>query len=84
MGLREAANVIWLHLSDIALIHISGGDMPGLDEIAEPLRGERLALVVVGAHFVAALRIAMNAVCAAPKSHSPICCTGASATLRRL
>ena len=49
VALRVPAQIIGTHVDDGALVNVSGRDVPGGDEVAEPLRGIRVDLVVVGA-----------------------------------
>jgi hypothetical protein len=55
VGLREASNVIRLNLSNAAGIYFARRNVPRSDQVAEPLGGERLVLVVVGGHHLPAL-----------------------------
>jgi hypothetical protein len=48
VALTEAADVGRVDVFDRSLVDDAGGDMPGGDEIAEPLRGIGMVLVVVG------------------------------------
>ena len=49
VALRVACEVIGCHVLDIARVHVARRDVAGRDQVAEPLRGIRLVLVVVGA-----------------------------------
>lgn len=50
MGLCVAAEVVGPHVNDASLVNVSWGDVPFFNEVAEPLRGIRINLVVVGGH----------------------------------
>lgn len=50
MALREASKVIGRNLRDAALVHFTRRDVADRDQVAQPLRGKRVAFVVVGAH----------------------------------
>lgn len=50
VALGVASEIIGLDILDISLVHVAWGNVPRRDQVAEPLRGVRLVLVVVGAH----------------------------------
>ena len=52
MGLGIVPEVVGSHVDDASLVNISGGDMSGGNEIAEPLSGIRVDFIVVGTHFL--------------------------------
>lgn len=56
MALCVSAQIGGVHVLDVALIYVSVSDQPGGDQVAQPLGGEWLDLVVVGAgHAIFAL-----------------------------
>ena len=48
MALNIAPEIVRRHLGDAALIHVAGSDMTRSNEVAQPLGGERIDLVVIG------------------------------------
>ena len=46
VGLDEASDIIWLKVFDAPLVHDTRRDMPGLDQVAQPLRTVGVDLVV--------------------------------------
>ncbi|MCY1542796.1 hypothetical protein D9M68_785630 [compost metagenome] len=50
MALGVGAQVIGVHVLDRSFVHVARRDVPGGDQVAEPLRGIGVVLVVVGAH----------------------------------
>src|ERR1700744_974208 len=54
MALRVSAPIAGAHIFDASFIHIPWSDMSGGYEIAQPLRGIGLDLVVVSGHFIRA------------------------------
>jgi hypothetical protein len=52
MYLRKALNVIRRYLLNIALVNLAGRDVSRCNQIAQPLRGEFVVLVVVRLHLL--------------------------------
>jgi hypothetical protein len=50
VALREPLEVARLNVRDAPLVNLARRDVPGVDQVAEPLSGERVELVVVGGH----------------------------------
>jgi len=42
--------ILWLEVADRPLVYVAGREVPGGDQVAEPLRGEGLDLVICGVH----------------------------------
>jgi hypothetical protein len=56
MALRIAPEIAGSHVDDASLVDIAWRDVSGGDEVAEPLGGIRVDLVVVGGHGKVDLR----------------------------
>jgi hypothetical protein len=50
MALGESFDVIGRYLCDAALVDFTGGDMPGGNQVPQPLRCEWIELVIIDAH----------------------------------
>ena len=48
VALGVSGEITWSNIFNTPIINISGGNQPGLNEVAQPLRGARVELVVVG------------------------------------
>jgi hypothetical protein len=53
MALTITPEVGGSHVGNASLVNVALGDVSGVDEVSEPLRGIRINLVVVGAHAAA-------------------------------
>jgi hypothetical protein len=51
VALFVTAEIVGPHVNDASLVDVSVGDVPGLDEVTEPLCGIGINLVVVGGHL---------------------------------
>lgn len=63
MALGESVKVAGAHVNDASLVNVAARDCAGGDEVAEPLSGIRIVLIVVGTQHLASLgvnRISMN------------------------
>lgn len=50
VALGVAPEVVGSNIANIPFVHVARRDVPGSDQVAQPLRGIRIVLVVVGAH----------------------------------
>jgi hypothetical protein len=50
MTLRVSAELVGSDILDAPFVDVARRDVPGADEVSQPLRRERIDLVVVGAH----------------------------------
>jgi len=50
MGLDVASEVVGPHVNDVSFVNVASGDVSGGDEVAEPLRGIGVDLVVISGH----------------------------------
>src|SRR5581483_1005058 len=67
VALRVAAKVVGPHVDDAALVNVAWGDEASGDEVAEPLRGIRVVLVVIGGTIHESVSLASSST-AAPVS----------------
>jgi hypothetical protein len=50
VALGETAQVAWVDIFNTSFINIARRDVPGFNQVAQPLGGRRVNLVVVGGH----------------------------------
>lgn len=76
MHLRVSPQVLSSHILDAPLVHVARGDMPRGDQVAQPLGGVGVELVVVRAHVAASPRIlpSVTASALAPQAMSTQAC----------
>lgn len=53
MTLSKSGKFVGMNVTDVPLVHDAGRDAPRSDQVAQPLRGVRVVLVVEGAHSAA-------------------------------
>ena len=59
MALCEASQVTWENIFDTSFVHIAGRNVPGCNQVAQPLRGFGVVFVVVGGHLVTSSKSAI-------------------------
>lgn len=52
MALCVSGKLIWSNIDDAPFIHVAGRDVPGFNQVAQPLGGVRVEFVVVGSHLL--------------------------------
>ena len=50
VALGKSGKLGWCDIANVPFIDDTGGDLPGVDQVAQPLGGEWVNLVVIGGH----------------------------------
>jgi hypothetical protein len=53
VALGETAQVAWVDIFNTPFVNIAGRDVPGINQVAQPLGGSRVNLVVISRHHLA-------------------------------